>query len=386
MALLQRLTRRQIDGERAGRRITVRARFIVDASGPRGFLSRVLGLPERSFENFPRTQGLYSHFSDVKRWEDLAAVSNKSTGAEPPYPVDAAAVHHVFEGGWIWVLRFNNGIVSAGVAAREELADELRFGEGAPAWDRLLGRLPALREQFATATPQFPFVHARQLSFRTGAIAGGGWALLPSAAGFVDPLLSTGFPLTLLGVARLAQLLATDWNGPAFEEGVGDYARLTLEELDVTARLVGALYVTMNDFPLFAALSLLYFAAASFSETARRLDRPQLAEGFLLYRHPRFGAELRSCCERARRSRENRLTAPARAELIDDIYRAIEPIDVAGVCDRSRRNWHPVAARDLLRGAGKLGVTESDIAQLLARCGFFPPAVFRRLAGPEAMR
>ena len=31
----------------------------------------------------------------------------------------------------------------------------------------------------------------------------------------------------------------------------------------------------MNDFPLFAALSLLYFAAASFSETARRLDRPQ---------------------------------------------------------------------------------------------------------------
>src|SRR5204863_5893599 len=133
--------------------------------------------------------------------------------------------------------------------------------------------------------PQFPFVHARQLSFRTGAIAGPGWALLPSAAGFVDPLLSTGFPLTLLGVARLAQLLATDWNGPGFEEGVSDYARLTLEELDVTARLVGALYATMNDFPLFAALSLLYFAAASFSETARRLDRPQLAEGFLLYRH-----------------------------------------------------------------------------------------------------
>ena len=68
------------------------------------------------------------------------------------------------------------------------------------------------------------------------------------------------------------------------------------------------------------------------------------------------------------------MTAAARAELIDDIYRAIEPIDVAGVCDRGRRNWHPVAARDLLNGAGRLGVTESDIAQLLARCGFFPPA------------
>ena len=68
------------------------------------------------------------------------------------------------------------------------------------------------------------------------------------------------------------------------------------------------------------------------------------------------------------------MTAEGRSELIDHIYRAIEPIDVAGVCDRGRRNWHPVAARDLLNGAGRLGVTESDIAQLLARCGFFPPA------------
>ena len=35
----------------------------------------------------------------------------------PPYPPDDAALHHVFEGGWIWVLRFRSGIVSAGVIA-----------------------------------------------------------------------------------------------------------------------------------------------------------------------------------------------------------------------------------------------------------------------------
>ena len=40
---------------------------------------------------------------------------------------------------------------------------------------------------------------------------------------------------------------------------------------------------------------------------------------------------------------------------------------MTGVCDRGRRNWHPVAARDLLNGAGRLGVTESDIAQLLVK-------------------
>ncbi len=50
---------------------------------------------------------------------------------QPPYPIDDAAVHHVFDGGWIWVLKFNNGITSAGVAATDEVAAQLGFQEGA---------------------------------------------------------------------------------------------------------------------------------------------------------------------------------------------------------------------------------------------------------------
>jgi hypothetical protein len=61
----------------------------------------------------------------------------------PPYPVDDAAVHHIFDGGWIWVLRFANGITSAGAAASFSL------GEGEAAWRRLVDRFPAIRRQFA---------------------------------------------------------------------------------------------------------------------------------------------------------------------------------------------------------------------------------------------
>src|SRR5205823_2710575 len=81
-----------------------------------------------------------------------------------------AAVHHVFDGGWIWVLRFNNGVTSAGVAATEEAANRLCLAEGAAAWDRVLERLPTLREQFADAKAQFSFVHTPRLSFRSGAV------------------------------------------------------------------------------------------------------------------------------------------------------------------------------------------------------------------------
>ena len=72
------------------------------------------------------------------------------------------------------------------------------------------------------------------------------------------------------------------------------------------------------------------------------------------------------------RERENGgWTAATRTELIDDIFRALEPVDVAGLSDHSRRNWHAVEARDLLNGAGKLGVREADLVELLVRCGFF---------------
>ena len=361
-----------LEGERGGKRVSVRARFIVDASGPRGFLHRALRLPEAPFEDFPATQALYSHFTDVKRWDDLVADSVMPPAAEqPPYPVDDAAVHHVFAGGWVWILRFNNGITSAGVAATDGLADALRFAEGEAAWNRLLERLPSLRELFTDATSQWPFVHAPRLSFRSATVVGPRWALLPSAAGVVDPLLSTGFPLTLQGIARLAVVLEADLDSPRLEERLNQYARQTFQELDVAAKLVSALYTSMNDFPLFTALSLLYFAAASFTETARRLHRPDLTGSFLLNDHPDFSPRLHSCCDRVLRAfSHGGGTAAAHASLIDDIYRAIEPFDVAGLCDRGRRNWHPVAARDLLNASGKLGVGRAEIRQLLARCGF----------------
>src|SRR5262249_15754386 len=141
-------------------------------------------------------------------------------GEDPPYPVDDAALHHVFDGGWIWVLRFNNGIVSAGVAAEPWLAEELRLSDGERGWQRLLARFPSIHKQFRNARAVRPFVFVERLPYRGAAAAGVNWALLPSAAAFVDPLLSTGFPLTLLGVERLANAIEHCWGKPELEQQI----------------------------------------------------------------------------------------------------------------------------------------------------------------------
>jgi FADH2 O2-dependent halogenase len=349
-----------LEGTREGRSLRVDAGFVIDASGPRGCLHRGLGLGELPLRWLPPTQGLYSHFTGIERWDRLLPAAEP-----PPYPVDTAALHHVFPGGWIWILRFANGITSAGAALTDPVAATVRAADGANAWARLLRTLPSVAEQFGGASATMPLVHVPRLAFRTDRAAGPGWALLPSAAGVIDPLLSTGFPLTLLGVLRLLDVLEGTSPGVERDTALAEYERTTLAELDATEQLVAALYRTMDDPALFTRLSLLYFAAASFSETARRLGRPRLAPGFLLREHSSFGPALQACTEDVATARSGQ----ARRALEARIDSAVEPIDTAGLLDQRRRNWHPVLARDLLESAHKLAATRAEVLSLLERMG-----------------
>jgi len=357
-------SRASLDGTRHGESVHIDAAFVVDASGPRGFLARALHLDGHPLRWLPPAQGIYTHFENVARWDsmDVGRPFQGRQDMAPPYPADDAALHHVFPGGWIWMLRFANGITSAGAALQQSHACSAGLQAGMASWHRLLEALPSVREQFATARPVAPWVHSPLLAFRAKQVCGPNWALLPSAAGVIDPLLSTGFPLTLLGIERLLTILES---GPS-EAALRDYERVTLAELDATEMLVAALYNTMGDAALFKRLTLLYFAAASFSEAARRLNRPELAPGFLLHAHPAFGPDLHTCCAIALASPQGR----ARDELMTMIDAAIEPFDIAGLGDRSRHDWYPALAGDLAANAAKLGVTAPDVQLLLQRSGF----------------
>ncbi len=342
----------RLSGRRSEEPIEIEADFLVDASGPRGFLQRSLQLTERDLPNYPGTQALYSHFRGVERL---------GGDEDAPYPVDDAAVHHIFDGGWIWVLKFKNGVTSAGVAATEQLAGKLRLSEGAPAWQRLIATIPDLQRQFAHAQPLYDFRYIPKLSFRSGQITGERWAMLPSAAGFVDPILSTGFPLTLFGIERLAHMMeAGNLRDPT---ALSVYAEETDQDLLATAHLTAALYSSMNDFQTFTERTMLYFAAASYSESARRLGNGHLAPGFLLRKHAVFGQRIRELAE-----------APAHADLAQEIREGIQPFNVAGLSNPVCRNWYPALAEDLIASAHKLSASEDEVLAMLKRCGFNAPS------------
>ena len=326
----QRSDEVELIGERDGDPVAFRAKFLIDASGPRGFVHHALGLQEAWYPDYPQTEALYSHFTDVDRFESSKDI------ATPPYPPDDAALHHVFEGGWIWVLRFNNGVTSAGAAVTAAVANRFGFADRGAGWTRLLDCLPAVKKQFSSARAQLPFVHAPRLAFLSEKLAGARWAMLPSAGGFVDPLLSTGFPLTLLGVMRLGALIHEDWGKKRFHERLSCYALKTGREATATARLIGAMYAAMGNFPLFVSLSMLYFVAASYSERSRR-EKHRPAPSFLLCDDPAFGPASARFCEQARCAKAGRQSADLSAEIL----RSIAPFNTARFGDLELRNWYP---------------------------------------------
>ncbi len=335
-------------GAKRGSPLRVRAGFVVDASGPRGFLSRVLGIDEPGFDDYPPIQALYSHFVNVARCDDMSEFAAHDT---PPYPMDDAALHHVFDGGWMWVLRFGNGVTSAGIAVTESVAKDIRLSDGAPAWERFLTRYPSIAAQFADATPIREFTWMPRVAYRAAQAAGERWAMLPSAAAFIDPLFSTGVPLTLLGIERIAQTLGASKDAP-----LRSYAEVTIAEADHTARFIAGCYAAFPRFDAFTAYSMFYFAAASFSEMQRRLTPERASGGFLRAADAGYVSALRELSP---------AVYPPAADFFSQITSAIAPINVAGLCNPALRNWYPVDLEDTVRAAHKLELTPERVRDAL---------------------
>ncbi|HEV2471919.1 MAG TPA: hypothetical protein VGS41_04595, partial [Chthonomonadales bacterium] len=346
----------------------------------------LLGMTECEHPAYPRTEALFSHFRNVARTGSMGDFRSEGS---PPYPADDAALHHIFDGGWMWVLRFQNGVVSAGVALERGVAQELVLSDGPSAWLRLLARFPSIQRQFESAVEIRPLAYSPNLSYRAQATSGQNWAMLPSAAAFIDPLFSTGFPLALLGIQRLATILTAMRNGEDVQGLLLEYGETTLAEADWTAAYISGCYCRFGSFPDFAALSMFYFAAASYAEMSRRLAVGGPSR-FLAADLPQVAKELTACCKTPQKrrppARRNKATGESSLQrtnispagektairkddgsepLAERVARAIAPINIAGLCDSARGNWYPVLTSDLVRSAYKLGLTPDSMLKVL---------------------
>ncbi|MBI4419897.1 MAG: tryptophan 7-halogenase, partial [Gemmatimonadetes bacterium] len=198
----------QLAGRRDGAGFELRADFVIDASGPGGFLARQWLIPSGLRGTRTRSALVFSHFSGVRLISDVVPGL-----PEGPYPDDWAAVHHLIDEGWMYALRFDHGVTSAGLALSPRGWNMLAVGPTPDAetlWRALLERYPTLGAAFGEATPLGPMALRSRIQHRLTRAAGPRWALLPHAYAFVDPLFSTGIAWSLRAIERLALCFEPD--------------------------------------------------------------------------------------------------------------------------------------------------------------------------------
>ena len=268
-----------IDVERDGRwrvtarrdddRVRARADFVVDATGGGGLLPSLgFAAPDPSLAT--RSRALYTHVRGLPRWRDRRAGQGGRT-ADHPFPCDEAAVHHVLDDGWVWELRFDDGRVSAGLVLDAEAHPPPDDRSPPEEWRAHLQAYPTLARRFADAEivdPPGGIVRTGRLQRLVGRAAGPGWALLPSTAGFVDPLHSTGIAHTLSGVERLGRLFERHGAAPP-PDALRTYSDAVRRELRFVDTLVRLCYDALPSFRAWTAGTMLYFAAATTYERRR---------------------------------------------------------------------------------------------------------------------
>ena len=369
----------RLSGTRPDGSVRLPADFVVDASGPDGFLAGHLKLQAALPPGSLRTGLVYGHFRGVRPLR--AAAGTAAAFSAGPYPDEQAAVHHLLDEGWMYELTFDHGVVSAGFVV-EGAAAVRALANGAPAaaFQTLAQRYPSLAAQYETAVPVRPVAVIPRLQRRRSSAAGEGWALLPHVLQFWSPLFSTGIAWSLLGVERLGLLLE---NRPASRTAAGvrlttgleRYSALLHSEANHLRSLVEPAYRCRRDFDAFDAYVQAYFAAASYSETRQRLCPPPPEtggewawSGFLGATDP----ELRRILAAAARLVEEPRSEPGRDQRqpespIDAMRQLIAPRNVAGLADPARRRLYPADAETIVAAADVIGLAPSEVRARLPR-------------------
>ncbi len=335
----------------------VRAKFLVDATGNGVFGRQWLGTRDETSQLLTDSHVVFSHFDNVALWRDLLGDAGARTD-DHPFACDDAALHHVYPEGWMYMLRFDHGVVSAGFSLNSQ---KVPRSDASPdeQWDHWLERYPSIRRQFERANivdiPGKVIVSDR-LQRKASQAAGKQWAALPHAFGFIDALHSSGIAWNLSGIERLAGML-TETNGAfSLAEGLAQYDLDLRRELTFIDRCVQLCYETMPTFPLFVLAVMVYFTA---TVTYERRRMQGTAGSFLcaddadlqrrLAEATKFIHNIHGVLQAQKQFREQHPDAggtdpAAMPEFFESaqaqIRQLIEPYNVAGLCNPASKNMY----------------------------------------------
>lgn len=318
--------------ERRGDPFTITTRFLIIASGNPQLWNQAISIPATGPVPRTDTRAMFAHFADVQPWSQVMRELGFST-SDHPFDCDQSALHHVFDGGWMWQLRFDDGTMSAGFLIDNHRHAHSLDPSPVAQWHRWMRRFPSIAKQFEKATvvrPQAGMQQIDRLQHRLRRVAGENWALLPAAVGYADPLFSTGIAHSLFSVERLVTAIGELGHPARLSESLADYSTRLAQEIDLIDRFVSLAYRASSSFAQYVVATMPYFAAATSCERAARNAQPTAAPAFLLADDAAFLAAMRSI-EDAHDRLRGVADAAATVEFEEQVRQALKPFNHVGL-------------------------------------------------------
>jgi tetracycline 7-halogenase / FADH2 O2-dependent halogenase len=236
-----------------------KAKFVADASGGGHVLSRQWGLHDQVPRVKLQSRCLFTHMIDVKPYDDLNLPNGVPRAPRRWYE---GTCHHLFDGGWLWVIPFNNRPGSTNPVVSVGLSFDMRkFPKPTDItphqeWLQWLDKFPSVKEQFKDAKLIRDWVSSDRLQGTCKQTVGDRWALMAGGAGsgFFDALFSRGLAGSMEVTNALAARILKAIEEDDFSAHQFEYvSRLHENLLQNNDRLVRSAYTSFRDFDLWNA-------------------------------------------------------------------------------------------------------------------------------------
>jgi len=249
---------------------TAAASFYVDGTGGNSVLADQLGYREDAPELETDSRAIFSHVEGLDPFDELLEADARP---EQSNRLHDGTLHHVFDGGWMWVIPFDNFERSEATEAsvglmldREEYpvdesvepADEVR---------RIVSKFPDIEQHLDSAKPVIPWVRTGRIQRSASQSSGHRHYLTSNTYGFVDPLYAIGLVNTFESVFVSTNLLLDAFEDDDFSaDRFASIDEMHRRQLLNNDRLISNAYKSMGDFRLWNAWTQMWLGQVLFHD------------------------------------------------------------------------------------------------------------------------
>ncbi len=184
-----------------GSSVTLRPRFLIDASGQTALIGR--GLDLRRFNEFFKNLAIFGYWRNAQRLP----------GELANHILSAA-----FGDGWFWYIPLHDGTMSVGAVVDVRRWRDVAEADPERTYRKLIERCGPVADRLANAELVSPIRMIRDYSYDSTRFWGHGYLMAGDAACFIDPVFSTGVHLASTAGLLGARAVHTILTGEAPED------------------------------------------------------------------------------------------------------------------------------------------------------------------------